>query len=122
MHVGIYERTPATTNYNASANGASGVSNEMQEVRARVVHRRDARLRESVMKVEWNSEMQREKEREETEGKEKMKKKRMQKRIRVQGRKGSKSKGSKKTKSRIESVTKKRNGEGKREKDTHIRG
>jgi len=63
LHVGIYERTPETTNYNASASDASGVSNEMQEVWARVVHQRGARLRESVMKVEWNSEMQRKKER-----------------------------------------------------------
>jgi len=45
MHVGVYKRTPETTNYNASASGASGVSNEMQEVRARVV-RCDARLKE----------------------------------------------------------------------------
>ena len=37
MRVNIYERIPKTTNYNASVSGASGVSNEMQEVRARVV-------------------------------------------------------------------------------------
>ncbi|KYN23044.1 hypothetical protein ALC57_04828 [Trachymyrmex cornetzi] len=41
MRVSIYERIPKTTNYNASASDASGVSNEMQEVWARVVHRRN---------------------------------------------------------------------------------
>ncbi|KYQ49837.1 hypothetical protein ALC60_11012 [Trachymyrmex zeteki] len=68
MRVGIYERILKTTNYNASASGASGVSNEMQEVRARMVHRCNIRLRErereSMMKVEWNSEIQRKRERE----------------------------------------------------------
>ncbi|EGI62495.1 hypothetical protein G5I_09175 [Acromyrmex echinatior] len=48
MRVTIYERIPETTNYNASASDASSVSNEMQEVRARVVHRRNVWLRERV--------------------------------------------------------------------------
>lgn len=68
MRVDIYERTPKITNYNASASGASGVSNEMQEVRARVVHRCGARLRESMMKVEW-AYREREEEEEEEERK-----------------------------------------------------
>lgn len=54
-NVGMYKRAPETTNYNASASGASGVSNEMQEVWARVVHRCGVQLREreSMMKAEW---------------------------------------------------------------------